>query len=101
MWVLVLFDLPTDTKDAKKAYSIFRKFLLEQGFLMLQFSVYARTAASEEAADAKLGRVQRHLPKDGEVRIMMLTDKQFARMRVFYGKRRRATEQAPSQLEFF
>jgi CRISPR-associated protein Cas2 len=101
MWVLVLFDLPTDTKEARKHYAVFRKFLLEQGFAMLQFSVYARTAASEEVAQSKVSRLQRNLPKDGEVRILALTDKQFGRMRVFYGKRRRATEQAPLQLEFF
>ena len=101
MWIVVLFDLPTDTKKAKKQYSHFRKSLLEDGFSMMQYSVYYRHCASSENADVHLNRIRTIVPPDGEVRVMQFTDKQFARMEVFLGKRRIKTEEAPAQLEMF
>ncbi|MBL8747499.1 MAG: CRISPR-associated endonuclease Cas2 [Phycisphaerae bacterium] len=101
MWVLVMFDLPVDTKAARRAYAIFRKFLLKDGFTMVQFSVYARHCASRENAAVHIARVGKSVPDDGEVRIVVLTDKQFERMSIFWGKRRRPPEPTPAQLEFF
>ena len=101
MWVVTMFDLPTETKKARKAYAQFRKFLLEDGFTMLQYSVYARHCASYENANVHIRRVQLHLPDDGEVRILPITDKQFERMRIFWGKMRRQPEKPGSQLQLF
>lgn len=101
MWIFVMFDLPTDTKKARKAYTVFRDSLLKDGFSMLQYSVYARHCASEENADIHEKRVKGFLPPDGEVRLMTVTDKQFERMKIFYGKIRKATEKAPEQASFF
>lgn len=101
MWVVAMFDLPVDTKAARKAYAQFRKSLLQDGFTRMQFSVYVRHCASEENADVHVLRVQAALPDDGEVRVLTITDKQFERMRVFFGKRRRPPEQPPYQLELF
>src|SRR5437899_656863 len=80
MWVVTLFDLPVDTKAARREYAIFRKKLLKDGFTMLQYSVYARHSTSEENALVHIGRVERAVPPDGEVRIITVTDKQFERM---------------------
>lgn len=96
-----MFDLPVDTKAARTAYAQFRKALLKDGFTRMQFSVYIRHCASEENADVHTQRVQGALPDDGEVRVLTITDKQFERMRVFWGKRRKPAEQAPAQLELF
>ena len=101
MWVVVLFDLPVDTKKARREYTRFRKRLLKDGFLMLQFSVYGRHCPSEENASVHAQRVAAAIPPDGEVRVLSITDKQFERMRVFWGKRRKPPENAPKQLEFF
>jgi len=101
MWVFAMFDLPTDTKAARKAYSNFRKALLQDGFMMLQFSVYARHCPSEENALVHGLRVKSMLPPDGEVRVITLTDKQFERMLVFHGKIRKTVENAPEQISFF
>lgn len=101
MWVVTMFDLPVDTKAARKAYAQFRKSLLKNGFTRMQFSVYTRHCASEENADVHIQRVQGILPDDGEVRVLTITDKQFERMRVFWGKRRKPPEPAPHQLELF
>lgn len=101
MWVLAMFDLPTDTKRARREYALFRKMLLGDGFTQMQFSVYARPCPSQENADVHVGRIERNLPPDGEVRVITITDKQFERMRVFWGKLRRRREQAPCQLDLF
>lgn len=101
MWIIVMFDLPTDTKEVRKAYHEFREVLLNDGFTMLQFSVYARHSPSEENAVVHENRVKTFLPDDGEVRLLKITDKQFERMKVFHGKMRKATEKAPEQLSFF
>lgn len=100
MWVIVLFDLPTDTKRARQQYSRFRKALLDDGFTMMQYSVYMRHSASEENAQVHVKRIKAKLPPDGEVRIVKITDKQFAKIQVFYGKRRKPTETPPAQLSF-
>ena len=101
MWVVTMFDLPVDTKAARKAYAGFRKNLLEFGFQMMQYSVYIRNCASAESAEMHIQRIRKCLPNDGEIRIITITDKQFERMRVFFGKRRKPPEQAPKQLELF
>ncbi len=98
MWLIVMFDLPTDTREARKAYQNFRELLLDEGFMMLQFSVYARHCGSDENAIVHEHRVQLAIPLDGEVRIIAMTDKQFDRMKVFLGKQRKATEKGPVRI---
>jgi CRISPR-associated protein Cas2 len=101
MWVVAMFDLPVDTKKARKAYARFRKTLLTRGFTMLQYSVYARYCVSEEASHAHRRHVERALPDDGQVRLMAITDRQFAKMEVFFGKNRALVEKPPNQLTLF
>ena len=101
MWVVAMFDLPVDTKKARRAYAQFRKKLLKDGFTRMQFSVYMRHCASEENATVHVERVERSVPDDGEVRILTITDKQFERMRIFWGRMRKPPESAPAQLELF
>lgn len=101
VWILTLFDLPTDTREARRAYRDFRGVLLDDGFVMLQFSVYGRHCASSENQRVHELRVRRALPEDGEVRLLTITDQQFSRMKVFRGRLRRATERAPEQITLF
>ena len=101
MWIVVLFDLPTDTPKARKQYQVFRSSLLEDGFSMMQYSVYVRHCASRENAEVHADLIKVSVPPDGEVRAVQFTDQQFARMEVYRGKRRVATEQEPLQLEMF
>ena len=73
MWVLILFDLPTETKKEKKAYVDFRKNLQRDGFTMFQFSIYVRHCASSENADVHIKRVKSFLPEYGKVGIMCIS----------------------------
>ena len=100
MWIIVLFDLPSDTKTARRKYTQFRNFLLDDGFSMMQYSVYMRHCASDENASVHVKRVKSILPPEGEVRIVKITDRQFGKIEIFYGKKRKLIEEAPKQLEF-
>jgi len=101
MWVLVFFDLPTETKKDRKIYAKFRKQLLDDGFAMFQFSIYLRHCASMENAEVHIKRVKTSLPAKGHVGIMTITDKQFGMMEIFYGKTPADPIEAPQQLELF
>ena len=101
MWVLVFFDLPTETKKDRKAYAQFRKSLMGDGFTMFQFSIYVRHGASIENANAHTHRVESFLPKYGNVCIMTITDKQFGAIKLFQGKKPKEPEIGPQQLELF
>ncbi len=100
MWIFALFDLPVDTREAKSAYRHFHDFLIEDGFRMLQYSVYTRHCASGENAAVHDMRIRQNLPPEGEVRVFLLTDLQFERMQVFVGNLRAPIEKAPEQLTF-
>ncbi len=85
MWSMVLFDLPVVTKRQRKRAAKFRNDLLDLGFQMAQYSVYLKFCGSRSAADALAARVERCVPAEGRVSILVFTDKQYERMRVFTG----------------
>lgn len=101
MWVLVFFDLPTETKKERKAAADFRKKLLSDGFLMFQFSIYIRHCASSESAQVHVKRVKSILPPLGQVGILTITDKQFASMELFTEKKEIDPPIEYVQLELF
>jgi CRISPR-associated protein Cas2 len=101
MWVIAMFDLPTDTKAERRDYAKFRKGLLTDGFTMMQFSVYVRHCASVENADLHTRRMAALTPPEGEVRFLTITDRQYGRIQTFWGKKRQPARLSPSQLELF
>lgn len=101
MWLFAMFDLPMGSKELRREYSRFRRYLLSEGFCKLQFSVYARHCPSEESSDAIRGRVRLRVPEHGQVRLMAVTDRQFGRMEVLYGGKRTPVEEPPQQLMLF
>ena len=101
MWVLVFFDLPTETAKERKIYAAFRKNIMKDGFQMFQFSIYLRHCASRENADVHIIRVKKILPEKGHVGIMCITDKQFGMMEIFQGKKIKPSTPPVQQLEMF
>ena len=101
MWVIAMFDLPTDTPTARKAYARFRKELIKDGFTMMQYSVYIRHCASIENAKVHTARMGHRVPFAGEVRFLTITDKQFGRIETHVGKKRQTLPNPPAQLELF
>ncbi|MCO6495463.1 MAG: CRISPR-associated endonuclease Cas2 [Bacteroidetes bacterium] len=102
MWVLVLFDLPTETKKERKRYAEFRKKLIQDGFTMFQFSIYLRHCPSKENAEVHIQRTKNNLPESGHVGILCITDKQFGDIEIFYGKKQNTNpHQVVQQLQMF
>ena len=101
MWILVFFDLPTETKKERKAAADFRKKIMGDGFTMFQFSIYLRHCPSRENADVHIKRVKSFLPELGQVGILCITDKQFGEMELFIGKKEEKMPEIGQQLELF
>ena len=102
MRVVTLFDLPTNTKVERRAATQFRKFLLDDGFDMLQYSVYTRLCPNRDAAEKHMLRVKRNSPDVGSVRVLYLTEHQFATMYVLVGEKTLQEAAIPTtQLAFF
>ena len=85
MRLMVFFDLPTVTKADKRAYTVFRRFLLNDGYDMLQFSVYGRILNGADAEQKHMQRLVQNLPPEGSVRVLSVTEKQFASMKMLVG----------------
>ena len=101
LWIMALFDLPVSTKAERKRASRFRMFLLDEGFLMMQFSCYIRFTAGKEQAEALTRRVGRAVPDPGKVDVIWFTDKQYEGIRSFRGHGADARPARPGQLTLF
>ena len=87
MRMILMFDMPTETAEERKAYRQFRKFLLSEGFIMHQFSIYSRLLLNNSANKAMIERLQANNPKKGTITLLTVTEKQFARMIYLHGER--------------
>lgn len=87
MRILVMFDLPTKTKKNKVDYTIFRRFLIRDGYDMIQLSVYSRICPNTDAAGKHINRLKVWTPRKGAVRVLLVTNKQFADTLILTGSR--------------
>ena len=101
MWIMVFFDLPTETKKERRDHALFRKKLVRDGFTMFQFSIYMRHCASRENMQVHIRRVKKFLPEKGKVGIIGITDKQFGEMEIFIGQKETKQRSEALQLELF
>lgn len=101
MWLFVFFDLPTETKNERKAAADFRKRIVADGFFKFQFSVYLRHCPSRENAEVHIQRVKNNLPAQGQVGILRVTDKQFGEMILFSCSKKQELPQPVQQLVLF
>ena len=105
-WVLVMFDLPVGTEDQRRTATLFRKGLLDTGYLMIQFSVYARPCVSFDSMESHTRLLEKTVPAAGNVRVMFFTDQQWARAFTVKGAnydqgKRVLDPQMPQQVEFW
>lgn len=101
MWILVFFDLPTETPKQRKVAAEFRKRIMADGFTMFQLSVYTRHCASLENAMVHRRRVRNLIPKQGKVCMLTITDKQFSEIELFISAKAEKPQTGPIQLELF
>jgi CRISPR-associated protein Cas2 len=87
MRLLVLFDLPVKRKAERKRATQFRNFLLRDGYDMVQWSVYSRICPTQDSVRTHLKRLKMAAPEHGAVRIITLTNKQYADAHIVTGTR--------------
>ena len=85
MRLMLFFDLPVKTKKDRRAYANFRKDLIRKGYMMIQYSVYVKIFANRDSATNHIKILKRDLPKKGQIRIMLVTEKQYAKMEIILG----------------
>lgn len=100
MRLLLMFDIPTLTPTDRRDYRQFRKFLISEGFLMHQFSIYTKILLNDTATQAMINRLEKNTPKKGHVTLLKVTEKQFARMIYLHGERNRSVANTDSRLIF-
>lgn len=85
MRLILLFDLPMVTKKEIRIYNKFRKQLIKNGYIMMQFSVYCKLFANREAAIKHIDMLRKIVPKEGQIRLMLATEKQYSKIEVIVG----------------
>lgn len=88
MRMICMFDLPVETEQEKRVYRNFRKDLLKEGFVMMQYSVYIRTCPSREYYHRLEKRIRKFAPNKGNVRLLSITEKQYQDMKVIIGSKK-------------
>jgi CRISPR-associated protein Cas2 len=101
MWIFAMFDLPVGNKQQMRDAARFRQFLLDEGFEMSQFSVYARFCNGRDRYETYLKRIEANLPEKGEVHVLTFTDRQYEAIVRFSSQRRRKPRRNPDQLALF
>ncbi len=86
MRIIVMFDLPTDTSVDRRHYRWFRKFLIDEGFIMMQESVYTKICLNMHSVDKVELNIRKNRPPKGIVQVMSVTEKQFAAMKLVVGE---------------
>ncbi len=88
MRILVFFDLPTETSRDRKIYSKFRRFLVKEGFIMMQESVYSKLTLNNSITNAIRDKIEKNKPPKGIVQMLVITEKQFSSMEYIVRKQR-------------
>lgn len=81
-----MFDLPVTTATVRKEYTVFRKFLIKSGFLMLQESIYCKIAQNSTMADSIVENIRKNKPSSGLVQVLKVTEKQYSKMEYIVGE---------------
>lgn len=100
MRMILMFDMPVETAEERKAYRKFRKFLIKEGFIMHQFSVYSKLLLNNSANNAMLERLKVNNPKKGSITLLTVTEKQFSRMIYLNGERDTSIANSDARLVF-
>lgn len=87
MRLMIMFDLPVETAKQRKQYRQFRKSLINEGFLMIQYSVYVRVCVTKKSATLMENRIKTFLPENGTIQVLTLTEKQYNDMHFLVGNR--------------
>lgn len=79
-WILTIFDLPVVTNQQRKLATRFRNDLMDEGFVMIQFSVYARSCVTHEMLEKYTKKIMKLAPDTGLVHLIFITDHQWGKI---------------------
>lgn len=100
MRMILMFDMPTETTEDRRAYRKFRNFLISEGFIMHQFSIYSKILLNNTANNAMIGRLNDHNPQKGLITILTVTEKQFAKMIYLHGAKNNSIANTDNRLVY-
>lgn len=86
MRIIIMFDLSVLTAKQRKEYTDFRKFLLKNGFMMMQESIYCKLMQNAVAGDTIIENIKRNKPSEGLVQVLRITEKQYSKIEYIVGK---------------
>ena len=98
MRIMLFFDLPTLTAGNRREYAKFRKYLIKNGFIMLQESIYCKLALNATVSEAVAQGIRKNKPQEGLVQILTLTEKQFSKMEMITGEYKSEVLQSDKRL---
>ena len=101
MRLILLFDMPVLTDDQKKEYRHFRENVMDDGFMMLQYSVYVRYCQNDSDAEKHIERVKKMKPAYGNIRILRVTENQFNSMIMIQGEKSEQEKMVTAEQLFF
>ncbi|MFA7241751.1 MAG: CRISPR-associated endonuclease Cas2 [Sulfuricellaceae bacterium] len=100
--VIAVYDCPMTEREERREYTIFRKMLLQENFFRLQYSLYVRHFPTMAVAEATIQRIRSNIPSGAQVAFFLVTDKQYAMTREFFGQQpTRKKPNQPEQVELF
>lgn len=86
MRTIVFFDLPNIYAKDKKNYLKFRNYLLNEGFVMMQESVYSKIILNSQQAELLLNRLKSNAPKKGLIQVLTITERQYSQIEYVIGE---------------
>lgn len=100
MRIILMFDMPVDSLAEKRTYRKFRKFLINEGFIMHQYSVYSKILLNNTAKNAMIARLEANNPCNGNITILTVTEKQFAKMIYLHGEKNNTIANTDQRIVF-
>lgn len=98
MRILVFFDLPVETQKNRHDYAVFRRYLIKNGFIMMQKSVYSKLALNNVTSKVIKDRLRQNVPPDGLVEILEITENQFSSIEYLLGQNQSNVEDSMDRL---
>lgn len=98
MRLLLFFDLPTETSKNRLDYTRFHKFLIKNGFIMMQKSVYSKLVINNVTSAAVKAKISKNLPPTGIIELLEVTENQFSRIEYLIGEKQSIIEESMERL---
>ena len=87
MRIMIMFDLPSKEDYEKKEYTVFRKNLIKNGYIMMQFSVYIKCVTMQNKTEQEINKIKNFIPQNGNIRVIEISENQYKNMRIILGNK--------------